>query len=160
MSEAVKRLSQLGLNAIGGRDPEITGLSVDSRTVRPGHLFAALPGSAIHGGEFIQYALRQGAGAVLTDAAGAAIAADYLRGWDGALVVAEDPRAVLAGTAALWFGRQPEKVVAVTGTSGKTSVANFTRQIWQFLGLRRSALARWACRAITRRSWPIPPPNP
>ena len=96
MSEAVKRLSQLGLNAIGGRDPEITGLSVDSRTVRPGHLFAALPGSAIHGGEFIQYALRQGAGAVLTDAAGAAIAADYLRGWDGALVVAEDPRAVLA----------------------------------------------------------------
>ena len=140
MSEAVKRLSQLGLNAIGGRDPEITGLSVDSRTVRPGHLFAALPGSAIHGGEFIQYALRQGAGAVLTDAAGAAIAADYLRGWDGALVVAEDPRAVLAGTAALWFGRQPEKVVAVTGTSGKTSVANFTRQIWQFLGLKAISL--------------------
>lgn len=140
MTEGVKRLSQLGLNAFGGRVPDITGLSVDSRTVRPGHLFAALPGSAIHGGEFIQYALRQGAVAVLTDAAGAAVAADDLRGWDGALVVAEDPRQVLAGAAALWFGRQPEKVVAVTGTSGKTSVANFTRQIWQSLGLKAISL--------------------
>ena len=140
MIEAVKRLSQLGLNAIGGRDPEITGLSVDSRTVRPGHLFAALPGSALHGGEFIQYALRQGAAAILTDAAGAALAADVLRGWNGALIVAEDPRAALSGAAALWFGRQPEKVVAVTGTSGKTSVANFTRQIWQHLGLKAISL--------------------
>lgn len=140
MSEAVKRLSRLGLNAIGGRDPDITGLSVDSRTVRSGHLFAALPGSALHGGEFIQYALRQGAGAVLTDAAGAALAADVLRGWDGALVVAEDPRAALAGASALWFGVQPDKVVAVTGTSGKTSVANFTRQIWQSQGLKAISL--------------------
>ena len=45
----------------------ITGLSVDSRSVRAGHLFAALPGTALHGGEFIQYALRQGAAAILTD---------------------------------------------------------------------------------------------
>ncbi|WBU53716.1 UDP-N-acetylmuramoyl-L-alanyl-D-glutamate--2,6-diaminopimelate ligase [Paracoccus sp. SCSIO 75233] len=140
MSDGVKRLSRLGLNAIGGRDPEITGISVDSRTVKPGHLFAALPGSTIHGGEFIQYALRMDAGAVLTDAAGAALAAEELRGWDGALVVSEDPRAALAGAAALWFGGQPETTVAVTGTSGKTSVANFTRQIWQALGHRAVSL--------------------
>ncbi|WP_313136858.1 UDP-N-acetylmuramoyl-L-alanyl-D-glutamate--2,6-diaminopimelate ligase [Paracoccus jeotgali] len=134
MTEAVKPLSRLGLGAIGGRDPDITGISVDSRTVRPGHLFAALPGSALHGGEFIQYALRMDAAAVLTDAAGAALAADVLRGWPGALIVAEDPRQALAGAAALFYERQPEKVVAVTGTSGKTSVATFTRQIWQTLG--------------------------
>lgn len=140
MNDAAKRLSRLGVNAIGGRDPDITGISVDSRTVRPGHLFAALPGSAIHGGEFVPYALRQGAVAILTDAAGAALAADALRGWDGALVVAEDPRGVLAAAAALWFGHQPEKVVAVTGTSGKTSVANFTRQIWQLLGHKAISL--------------------
>ncbi|MFV0410338.1 MAG: UDP-N-acetylmuramoyl-L-alanyl-D-glutamate--2,6-diaminopimelate ligase [Paracoccus sp. (in: a-proteobacteria)] len=140
MTEGAKRLSRLGLNAIGGHDPKITGLSVDSRTVKPGHLFAALPGSAIHGGEFIPYALRMEAGAVLTDAAGAALAADVLRGWDGALIIAEDPRQALAGAAALWFGRQPEKVVAVTGTSGKTSVANFTRQIWQSLGHKAISL--------------------
>lgn len=60
MTERAMRLSLLGLRGDKGRDPEITGLAVDSRQVRPGHLFAALPGSAAHGGEFIQYALRQG----------------------------------------------------------------------------------------------------
>lgn len=134
------RLSQLGLNALGGRDPVISGISVDSRTVKPGHLFVALSGSAVHGGEFIQYAVRMDAGAILTDAAGAALAADVLSDWNGALVVAEDPRGVLAGAAALWFGCQPEKIVAVTGTSGKTSVVSFTRQIWQALGLKAISL--------------------
>ena len=47
-----------------------------------------------------------------------------------------DPRQALAMTAALWFGAQPETMVAVTGTNGKTSVATFTRQIWQELGQR------------------------
>ena len=135
-----KKLSLLGLRAADGRDPQITGLAVDSRQVREGHLFAALPGSETHGGEFIRYALRQGAAAVLTDRQGAAMAADELAGSGVALVVAQDPRAALAGAAALWFESQPETVVAVTGTSGKTSVANFTRQIWQALGLRAISL--------------------
>ncbi|MDT1063471.1 UDP-N-acetylmuramoyl-L-alanyl-D-glutamate--2,6-diaminopimelate ligase [Paracoccus sp. CPCC 101403] len=134
------RLSLLGLRGDKGRDPEVTGISVDSRTVQPGHLFAALPGSALHGAEFIQYALRQGAAAVLTDRAGAEIAAPVLSGTDAALVVAEDPRAVLAAAAALWFGQQPDTVVGITGTSGKTSVATFTRQIWQELGHRAISL--------------------
>ncbi|MFD1882328.1 UDP-N-acetylmuramoyl-L-alanyl-D-glutamate--2,6-diaminopimelate ligase [Paracoccus pacificus] len=129
-----KPLSALGLHAGGGADPVVTGIALDSRQVKPGYLFAALPGSAVHGGEFIQYALRQKAAAILTDREGAALAADALKGADVALIVAEDPRAALAGAAALWFGAQPEVVVAVTGTSGKTSVANFTMQIWQALG--------------------------
>lgn len=54
--------------------PEITGLSVDSRDTREGHLFAALPGSRMHGAEFVPYALRMGAAAILTDAAGLEIA--------------------------------------------------------------------------------------
>ena len=140
MSGTDKTLSQLGLRAPGGRDPKITGISVDSRQVRDGHLFAALPGSAAHGGEFIPFALRQGAGAILTDRQGAEIAAAELAASDAALVVAEDPRAALAGAAALWFETQPETVVAVTGTSGKTSVTNFTRQIWQALGHRAISL--------------------
>jgi UDP-N-acetylmuramoyl-L-alanyl-D-glutamate--2,6-diaminopimelate ligase len=53
---------------------------------------------------------------------------------DAALVLAEDPRAAFAGAAALWFGAQPETMVAVTGTNGKTSVASFTRQLWAHLG--------------------------
>jgi UDP-N-acetylmuramoyl-L-alanyl-D-glutamate--2,6-diaminopimelate ligase len=129
-----KLLSELGLTAPLGGDRSVTGLSIDSRQVKPGHLFAALPGSRVHGGEFIQYALRMKAAAVLTDRQGAEIAADELAASDAVLVTVEDPRAALAHAAALWFGAQPAHVVAVTGTNGKTSVASFTRQIWAALG--------------------------
>ena len=67
VGQGTKTLAQLGLRARDGRDPAITGLSLDSRTVKPGHLFAALPGSVAHGADFIPYALRMGAGAVLTE---------------------------------------------------------------------------------------------
>lgn len=133
-NERQKSLSDLGLTAQGGRDACITGLSVDSRTVKEGHLFAALPGTSVHGAEFIQYALRMGAGAILTDANGAEIAAEVLANSQAALIVAEDPRQALAQTAALWFGAHPETIVAVTGTNGKTSVSTFCRQIWTALG--------------------------
>ncbi|HPE26596.1 UDP-N-acetylmuramoyl-L-alanyl-D-glutamate--2,6-diaminopimelate ligase [Albidovulum sp.] len=140
MTSATKSLAELGLTAQGGREARVTGLAVDSRQVKLGNLFAALPGSRIHGGEFIQFALRMGAAAILTDRAGAEIASAELSASDAALVVTEDPRQALAFAAALWFGRQPETVVAVTGTSGKTSVATFTRQIWQALGLHAANL--------------------
>jgi UDP-N-acetylmuramoyl-L-alanyl-D-glutamate--2,6-diaminopimelate ligase len=134
MAARAIRLSDLGLTARAGRDPALSGLTADSRAVRAGMLFAALPGSATHGARFIPAALEQGATAVLTDAEGARLAAGALTDSDTALVVAEDPRAALACAAALWFGPQPETMVAVTGTNGKTSVATFTRQIWAALG--------------------------
>ncbi len=135
-----KTLAELGLRARGGKEAQITGLSVDSRNVKPGHLFAALPGTKVHGGEFIQYALRMKASAVLTDPEGARIAKEELDASDAALVVTEDPRMALAYAAALWFGAQPEHMVAATGTNGKTSVANFTRQIWTLLGIKAANL--------------------
>lgn len=128
-------LAELGLTVPGAGDVRVTGLAVDSRDVRDGFLFAALPGSRWHGGEFIQYAIRQRAGAILTDKQGAAIAADEIDASDVPVVIAEDPRQALAYAAALWFGRQPEVVAAVTGTNGKTSVASFTRQLWCAIGL-------------------------
>ena len=131
---AGKTLGELGLTARGGADAFVTGLTVDSRAVRDGMLFAALPGAKVHGAEFIAKALAQGAAAVLTDPAGAVIAAEALVLSPVALVVVEDARAALAQAAALWFGAQPETMVAVTGTNGKTSVATFTRQIWTALG--------------------------
>jgi UDP-N-acetylmuramoyl-L-alanyl-D-glutamate--2,6-diaminopimelate ligase len=134
MAARAIRLSDLGLTARAGRDPALSGLTADSRAVRAGMLFAALPGTATHGARFIPAALEQGAAAILTDAAGARMAAEALADTDVALVVAEDPRAALACAAALWFGAQPETMVAVTGTNGKTSVATFTRQIWMALG--------------------------
>ncbi|THH39067.1 UDP-N-acetylmuramoyl-L-alanyl-D-glutamate--2,6-diaminopimelate ligase [Aliishimia ponticola] len=130
-----KTLSDLGLTAKGNANPVITGLSVDSRMVKDGHLFAALPGSRVHGGTFIQYALRMGAAAILTDAAGAQIAAQELSASDAALVITESPREALSLAAALYFGQQPQTMVAVTGTNGKTSVSTFVRQIWIEMGL-------------------------
>ncbi|NEK21119.1 UDP-N-acetylmuramoyl-L-alanyl-D-glutamate--2,6-diaminopimelate ligase [Sulfitobacter sp. JBTF-M27] len=135
MSIRTVSLSSLGLTARGGANPQITGLAVDSRDVKEGYLFAAMPGSRVHGGEFIQYALRMGAAAVLTDAEGARIAAEEIAASDVALVITDAPREALALTAALWFGKQPETIVAVTGTNGKTSVSTFVRQIWIEMGL-------------------------
>ena len=129
-----RRLSTLGLTARSGRDPVLSGLTLDSRAVRAGFLFAAMPGSAVHGASYIATALAAGAAAILTDAEGARLAAAELAASDAALVVAEDPREALASAAALWFGAQPATMVAVTGTNGKTSVATFCRQIWTLLG--------------------------
>jgi len=121
------KLSALGLTARSGDDPTITGLSVDSRNVRPGHLFAAMPGLQVHGAEFVEFALRMGAAAILTDRLGAKIAASHLAQSNAALVLAEDPRQTLAYAAALWFGRQPEIGVPVTAPNGQPSVATFLR---------------------------------
>lgn len=132
--EQARPLAALGLTARGGADALVRGLAVDSRAVHEGYLFAALPGAATHGAAFVGAALRQGAVAVLTDAEGARLAQAELDGSPAALVVAEDVRAALAWTAALWFRAQPATMVAVTGTNGKTSVATFCRQIWTALG--------------------------
>ncbi|PTX54068.1 UDP-N-acetylmuramoylalanyl-D-glutamate--2,6-diaminopimelate ligase [Litoreibacter ponti] len=135
MARQSASLNDLGLTAQGGAEATVTGLSVDSRDVKPGHLFAALPGSKFHGAEFIKYALRMEAGAILTDLDGARIAEEELAASNAALVITEDPRQALAYASALWFGAQPSTMVAVTGTNGKTSVASFVRQIWLELGL-------------------------
>lgn len=131
-----KTLGELGLTAQSGDSrARITAITLDSRAVRPGTLFAALPGSRVHGAEFIDPALRMGASAILTDRQGVQIAAETLaRHPQAALVVAEDARAALAMAAALYHGAQPAVMAAVTGTNGKTSVASFTRQLWTALG--------------------------
>ena len=131
--EPAKTLTALGLVATDGATDTgqlISGICVDSRITCKGDLFAALPGLNAHGGEFIQYAVRMGAGAVLTDAAGLAIARRDIRDLSIPFVVVKDPRLALAKAAARFFGAQPATMTAVTGTNGKTSVANFIRQIW------------------------------
>ncbi|WP_299874470.1 UDP-N-acetylmuramoyl-L-alanyl-D-glutamate--2,6-diaminopimelate ligase [uncultured Sulfitobacter sp.] len=135
MTARAVSLSSLGLTARGGANPEITGIAVDSRAVKDGYLFAAMPGSRVHGGEFIQYALRMGAAAILTDAEGAALAADALAESGAALIISDAPREALSLTASLWSGAHPATMIAVTGTNGKTSVSTFVRQIWIEMGL-------------------------
>jgi UDP-N-acetylmuramoyl-L-alanyl-D-glutamate--2,6-diaminopimelate ligase len=110
-------------------DPEIAGLTADSRAVKPGDLFAALPGGKADGSSFIADAIARGAVAVL------APAGTVLEDERAVLVTDDNPRRRFALMAAKFFGRQPATMVAVTGTNGKTSVANFTRQIWAALDL-------------------------
>ncbi|MEO6382581.1 MAG: UDP-N-acetylmuramoyl-L-alanyl-D-glutamate--2,6-diaminopimelate ligase [Nitrobacter sp.] len=104
----------------------ITGLAVDSRAVQPGNLFFALAGAKADGAGFIDAAIASGAVAIIGEHAPA----------DGRIpfIATSNPRRALALAAAKFYPRQPATVTAVTGTSGKTSVAAFTRQIWQRLG--------------------------
>jgi UDP-N-acetylmuramoyl-L-alanyl-D-glutamate--2,6-diaminopimelate ligase len=105
----------------------VTGLAVDSRAVKPGDLFFALAGHKTDGARFIDAAIAAGAVAVAGD--------DPPQGASPVpFVVTENPRRALALAAAKFYPRQPATIAAVTGTSGKTSVAAFTRQIWQRLG--------------------------
>lgn len=128
-------LNSLGLMAVGGANPVLNNMAVDSREVSAGCLFCAMPGAQVHGASFIASALERGAVAILTDPEGAVIARDAISAAGVALVVTEHPRETLARTAALFFGAQPKTMVAVTGTNGKTSVSTFVRQIWTELEL-------------------------
>ncbi|PZA09620.1 UDP-N-acetylmuramoyl-L-alanyl-D-glutamate--2,6-diaminopimelate ligase [Rhodopseudomonas palustris] len=108
-------------------DLAIGGIAVDSRAVKPGDLFFALAGAKTDGARFVAAAIAAGA---------VAIAGEHRP--EGQLAVPfvrlANPRLALALAAARFYPRQPEVIAAVTGTSGKTSVAAFTRQIWQRLG--------------------------
>ena len=105
---------------------EVRGLAVDSRVVKPGDLFFALAGSKTDGSRFVAAAVAAGAVAVAGE--------QRPEGLNVPFVAAPNPRRALALAAAQFFPKQPEVIAAVTGTSGKTSVAAFTRQIWQGLG--------------------------
>lgn len=135
MSAQAKSLADLGLTTVAARDVMVTDICVDSRAVTPGALFAAMPGSTVHGAEYVEIALEKGAAAILTDAQGASFAADVLAARDVPCVVVEDPRGVLAQAASLWFGPHPDTAVAITGTNGKTSVSTFCRQLWEAIGI-------------------------
>ncbi|MCC7348383.1 MAG: UDP-N-acetylmuramoyl-L-alanyl-D-glutamate--2,6-diaminopimelate ligase, partial [Variibacter sp.] len=108
---------------------EVGGICADSRAVKPGDIFAALTGSRTDGARFVAAALAAGAAAVLAERPPAEPLPPGI-----AFVAAANPRRELALAAARFFPRQPDVIAAVTGTSGKTSVAAFLRQIWQRLG--------------------------
>ena len=127
-----KSLSSLGLHTVNGNDPVINKIVFDSRQVEPGCLFAALKGSSVHGAEFVEAVLDAGAVAILTDKEGETI----LKGSKiDALVIKKDARRALAKAVSLLMEKQPETIVAITGTNGKTSVATFCRQIWNEVGI-------------------------
>ena len=119
----------------GAEAIEVTCVTADSRQVVPGTLFVALSGTKADGARFIADAVAKGAVAGI--ASEEAVVPDALA---VPILRAKEPRLALALMAARFYDAQPETVVAVTGTSGKTSVAEFTRQLFAAAGHRSASL--------------------
>ena len=132
MAVSLSRLVAGEVPLAHGGDVLITGLTADSRAVKPGFLFAALPGTTVDGAKFVPQALAAGAAAVLCGHA--------VETGGAPSIVSANPRQLFAKMAARFYGRQPDNIVAVTGTSGKTSIASFVREIWTAMGMRAASL--------------------
>lgn len=128
-------ITDIGVQVTGQLESEIRGLTADSRKVEPGFVFAALRGTALDGAHFIPDAIQAGATAILCDPG--TVMTDQ-----GTVSVLEaaNPRQALARMAARFYPDQPETIIAVTGTNGKTSVVSFLRQIWAKAGHNAAAL--------------------
>lgn len=113
---------------------EVSGVTADSRAVAPGFLFFALAGAKADGLQYAAQALAAGAVAIVGEHAPSGDLAG------APFIPVDDARKKLSLAAAALYPRQPENIVAVTGTSGKTSVADFTRQIFAFCGLAAASL--------------------
>ncbi|WP_027057939.1 UDP-N-acetylmuramoyl-L-alanyl-D-glutamate--2,6-diaminopimelate ligase [Mesorhizobium loti] len=124
----------LPVEGTASADLEVTGISSDSRQVKPGVVFFALAGTKADGSAYAADAARRGAVAIVTSKGSSAA------GLQVPVLAVDDPRLALALSASSFFGKQPEIMVAVTGTSGKTSVAAFTRQIWEQAGYAAASI--------------------
>jgi UDP-N-acetylmuramoyl-L-alanyl-D-glutamate--2,6-diaminopimelate ligase len=129
------------IDAVAG-DLSVSGIAMDSRAVKPGDLFFALAGSKTDGTRFIDQSIANGAVAVAGDLKPSSLTVPF--------VTVDNPRRALALAAAAFYPRQPATIAAVTGTSGKTSVAAFTRQIWVQLGHAAASIGTIGVVAPTR----------
>ena len=118
-------------------DRKLNGITADSRHVRQGYIYAAIPGQKFDGHAFIADAIRNGAEAVLCDSQ-----ADLSAYKDEKILflLTENTRATFARLVARFYHDAPETIVAVTGTNGKTSVVHYVRAIWELLGVKGASL--------------------
>ncbi len=132
----MQRLSRIASNegiTFHGPDVDITGITVDSRNVEVGNLFIAIPGTKHDGTAFISEAVARGAVALLAPEGFAPLG-------NLTTLTTPDVRKAVSLIASNFYPRQPDTVVAVTGTSGKTSTAQFTREIWQAMGEKSASI--------------------
>ena len=124
------RLADLVEGASG--DQQVTGFAIDHRKVAPGNVFGAFQGAAVNGEDYIPAAVSSGALAI--------VAREEAIVEGAAHIAAANPRKTFARLAARYFLPVPETVVAVTGTNGKTSCVEMTRQIWRMCGNRAASI--------------------
>ncbi|GAC1347917.1 MAG: UDP-N-acetylmuramoyl-L-alanyl-D-glutamate--2,6-diaminopimelate ligase [Acetobacteraceae bacterium] len=150
-------LRHAGLAAPPGLPAGIEGLSADSRQIRPGMVYAALPGARQDGRDFIADAVARGAVAVLAPSG-----TEWPPGVPPVpLILDPQPRRALARLAAQQAGRQPDTVMAVTGTNGKTSTVEFLRQILTASGVPAASLGTLGLVAPGREHGPgLTTPDP
>ena len=115
-----------------GSDLQVTGFAIDHRKVAPGTVFGAFQGAAVNGEDFIPAAIAAGAVAV--------VARPEVQVSGAVHIASSNPRRTFARLAAGFFAPMPETVVAVTGTNGKTSTVELTRQIWRMAGHRSASI--------------------
>lgn len=127
------------MKIIGSTDVNIVGLTADSRMVEPGFLFAALEGERTDGIKFIPDAIARGAVAILAPS-GTQLESYLENSSLVSLITANNPRLQYAELSARYFASQPDTVVAVTGTNGKSSVVEFVRQLWTLAGVPAASL--------------------
>ena len=122
------------LRALAGvdDDSEVTGFAIDHRKVTAGSIFGAFKGAVFDGEDFIGQAIERGAVAVVARPQAAVTGVPHLAD--------PDPRRLFADLAARYYGPYPETVVAVTGTNGKTSTVEMTRQMWRMAGHRSASI--------------------
>ena len=113
-------------------DSSVTGFALDHRKVAAGNIFGAFRGSRFNGEDFIAEAVRRGAAAVVAGPAAVVEGVPHL--------AAEEPRKLFAELAARFYAPYPETIVAVTGTNGKTSTVELTRQLWRMAGHRSASI--------------------
>ena len=113
-------------------DSEVTGFSIDHRKVARGSVFGAFKGAVFNGEDFIGQAVERGATAVVARAEAEVPRVPHLAD--------AEPRRLFAELAAKFYAPYPETVVAVTGTNGKTSTVEMTRQIWRMIGHRSASI--------------------
>ena len=124
-----------GLAPLGhsqGDDVTVTGFAIDHRKIAPGTVFGAFQGERFNAEDFIPAAIEAGAVAI--------VARPEARVEGAAHIASEEPRRAFAQLAAGFFTPAPETIVAVTGTNGKTSCAEMTRQIWRMCGERAASI--------------------
>ncbi|PKP65565.1 MAG: UDP-N-acetylmuramoyl-L-alanyl-D-glutamate--2,6-diaminopimelate ligase [Alphaproteobacteria bacterium HGW-Alphaproteobacteria-7] len=125
-------MQRAGIAPDGAGDVSVTGFAIDHRKVAPGTVFGAFQGAAVNGEDFIAAAIEAGAVAIVARPE-ARVA--------GALHIADaQPRRAFAQLAAGFFAPVPHTIVAVTGTNGKTSCVEMTRQIWRMAGERAASI--------------------